>query len=226
MLRCSHSAVATFAARIGRAISFFPPSVHSVVTRGSLCPPNPSRFRLRSIVLNWGQPPLIVRLACGSRGRRSVTVFACYVMFFCSRPYSEVWQHSLLSCLNSLSSHILSTQRRACLHSLHSVTPIPLRYIKLHSIHSFDKPSSDPAKKTTLHAKTSPVLLWLSPHSLRYATFRALCQPPSLHSQRLRLTLRRQGKHSAIAPLLSHRLVAQGCFPLRWGKRCSNPEPK
>ena len=177
-------------------------------------------------MLNWGQPPLIVRLACGSRGRRSVTVFACYVMFFCSRPYSEVWQHSLLSCLNSLSSHILSTQRRACLHSLHSVTPIPLRYIKLHSIHSFDKPSSDPAKKTTLHAKTSPVLLWLSPHSLRYATFRALCQPPSLHSQRLRLTLRRQGKHSAIAPLLSHRLVAQGCFPLRWGKRCSNPEPK
>ena len=58
-----------------------------------------------------------------------------------------MWQHSLLSCLNSLSSHILSTQRRACLHSLHSVTPIPLRYIKLHSIHSFDKPSSDPAKK-------------------------------------------------------------------------------
>ena len=60
-------------------------------------PPNPSRFRLRSIVLNWGQPPLIVRLACGSRGRRSVTVFACYVTFFCSRPYSEVWQRSLLS---------------------------------------------------------------------------------------------------------------------------------
>ena len=110
-------------------------------------PPNPSRFRLRSIVLNWGQPPLIVRLACGSRGRRSVTVFACYVTFFCSRPYSEVWQRSLLSCLNSLSSHILSTQRRACLHSLHYVPPIPLRYIKLHCIHSFDKPSSDPAKK-------------------------------------------------------------------------------
>ena len=128
--------------------------------------------------------------------------------------------------LNPLSSHILSTQRRACLHSLHSVTPIPLRYIKLRCIHSFDKPSSDPAKKTTLHAKTSPSLLRLSPHSFRYATFRAPCQPPSLHSQRLRLTLRRQGKHSAIAPLLSHRLVAQGCFPLRWGKRCSNPEPK
>ena len=112
-------------------------------------PPNPSRFRLRSIVLNWGQPPLIVRLACGSRGRRSVTVFACYVTFFCSRPYSEVWQRSLLSCLNSLSSHILSTQRRACLHSLHSVTPIPLRYIKLRCIHSFDKPSSDPQKNYT-----------------------------------------------------------------------------
>ena len=136
--------------------------------------------------------------------------------FFYSRPYSEVWQRSLLSCLNSLSSHILSTQRRACLHSLHSAT-----------LHSFVRQALlRPRKKTTLHAKTSPALLRLSPHSLRYAPLRAPCLPPSLSSQRLRLTLRRQGKHSAIAPLLSHRLVAQGCFPLRWGKRCSNPEPK
>ena len=69
--------------------------------------PKPSKVSLTLNMLNWGQPPLIVRLACGSRGRRSVTVFACYVTFFCSRPYSEVWQRSLLSCLNSLSSHIL-----------------------------------------------------------------------------------------------------------------------
>ena len=127
MLRCSHSAVATFAARIGRAISFFPPSVHSVVTRGSLCPPNPSRFRLRSIVLNWGQPPLIVRLACGSRGRRSVTVFACYVTFFCSRPYSEVWQHSLLSLPQSAQQpHIINPKESLpsliTLRSAHSAT--------------------------------------------------------------------------------------------------------
>lgn len=38
--------------------------------------PNPSRFRYRSILLHWVQPPLIVRLACGSRGRRAVIVFA------------------------------------------------------------------------------------------------------------------------------------------------------
>lgn len=110
----------------------------------------------------------------------------------------------------------------------HYITFRPFRYATLSStpfIRSTSPPQT-PQKKTTLHAKTSPALLWLSPHSLRYATFRAPCQPPSLHSQRLRLTLRRQGKHSAIAPLLSHRLVAQGCFPLRWGKRCSNPEPK
>lgn len=41
-----------------------------------LLPPNPSRFRYRSILLHWVQPPLIVRLACGSRGRRAVIVFA------------------------------------------------------------------------------------------------------------------------------------------------------
>ena len=128
--------------------------------------------------------------------------------------------------LNPLSSHILSTQRRACLHSLHYVPPIPLRYIKLHCIHSFDKPSSDPAKETSLHAKTPPALLRLPPCSLRCATLRTPCQPPSLHSQRLRLTLRRQGKHSAIATPLSHRLVAQGCFPSRWGKRCFDPKLK
>ena len=51
-----------------------------------LLPPNPSRFRLRSIVLNWGQPPLIVRLACGSRGRRSVTALIALRYIPCSLP--------------------------------------------------------------------------------------------------------------------------------------------
>ena len=48
--------------------------------------PKPSKVSLTLNMLNWGQPPLIVRLACGSRGRRSVTVFACYVTFFLLPP--------------------------------------------------------------------------------------------------------------------------------------------
>ena len=110
----------------------------------------------------------------------------------------------------------------------HYITFRPFLYVPL-SFTTFirsDKPSSDPAKETTLHAKTPPALLRLPPCSLRCATLRTPCQPPSLHSQRLRLTLRRQGKHSAIATPLSHRLVAQGCFPSRWGKRCSDPKLK
>ena len=38
--------------------------------------PKPSKVSLTLNMLNWGQPPLIVRLACGSRGRRAVIVFA------------------------------------------------------------------------------------------------------------------------------------------------------
>ena len=93
-----------------------------------LLPPNPLRFRYRSILLHWVQPPLIVRLACGSRGRRAVIVFALLrFVSFAPALISQVWQHSLLSCLISLSSHISSTQRRACLslitlRSAHSVT--------------------------------------------------------------------------------------------------------
>ena len=109
----------------------------------------------------------------------------------------------------------------------HYITFRPFLYVPL-SFTTFirsDKPSSDPAKETSLHAKTPPALLRLPPCSLRCATLRTPCQPPSLHSQRLRLTLRRQGKHSAIATPLSHRLVAQGCFPCAVF-RCDCPDSK
>jgi hypothetical protein len=75
----------------------------------------------------------------------------------------------------------------------HYITFRSFRYTPL-SFTTFirsDKPSSDPAKETSLHAKTPPALLRLPPCSLRFATLRTPCQPPSLHSQRLRLTLRR-----------------------------------
>ena len=87
-----------------------------------LLPPNPSRFRYRSILLHWVQPPLIVRLACGSRGRRAVIVFALLrFVSFAPALISSVWQY------RSAHSHISSTQRRACLslitlRSAHSVT--------------------------------------------------------------------------------------------------------
>lgn len=111
----------------------------------------------------------------------------------------------------------------------HYITFRSFRYTPL-SFTTFirsDKPSSDPAKENYTPRKKLRQHSWGSHRThFAYATFRALCLPPSLHSQRLRLTLRRQGKHSAIATLLSHRLVAQGCFPSRWGKRCFDPKLK
>ena len=126
-----------------------------------------------------------------------------------------------------LTATYLQPKGELAFHSLHYVPLIPLRSIKLHYIHSFRQALLRPRKRK-LHStqKTPPALLRLPPCSLRCATLRTPCQPPSLHSQRLRLTLRRQGKHSAIATLLSHRLVAQGCFPSRWGKRCFDPKLK
>lgn len=101
-----------------------------------LLPPNPSRFRYRSILLHWVQPPLIVRLACGSRGRRAVIVFACYVSFLLLPP-------SIYMCgsirffrnLSPLNSHIFSTRREfVCAPSLRSVLSVTLQ--SLHYIRS------------------------------------------------------------------------------------------
>ena len=120
-----------------------------------------------------------------------------------------MWQY------RSAHSHIFSTQRRVRLRSL-----IPFRsfrYTTITTLHSFAPPNPppNPAKETTLHAKTPPALLRLPPCSFRFATLRTLCQPPSLNSHRLRLTLRRQVKHSAIATPLSHRLRCSRLFSLR-----------
>ena len=185
----------------------------------TLAPPQkkPSRFRLRSIVFNWGQPPLIVRLACGSRGRRAVIVFACYVSFFLFPPSIRgVAVFASLVPLSAQQPHLFNPTR-AFLRSV-----ITLRSFRLSSNRSatfprYIKPSSDPTKKTTLHAKTPPDLLRLPPCSLRYATLCTPCQPPSLNSHRLRLTLRRQEKHSAIATPLFHRLRCSRLFSLTLG---------
>ena len=110
----------------------------------------------------------------------------------------------------------------------HHITFRPFLYVPLSFTNSFVQTSHPQTPQKKLHStqKTPPALLRLPPCSLRFATLRTPCQPPSLYSQRLRLTLRRQGKHSAIATPLSHRLVAQGCFPSRWGKRCFDPKLK
>ena len=90
--------------------------------------PKPSKVSLRSISLYWVQPPLIVRLACCSRGCRAVTVFALlrFVSFAPALNY-RCGSIRFLRDLNPLNSHILSTQKRACLslitlRSAHSST--------------------------------------------------------------------------------------------------------
>ena len=154
----------------------------------------------------------------------------CFVTlrFFCSRPhFIGVAAFASFVPHSAQQPHIFNPKES--LSFTHYITFRPFLYVPL-SFTTFirsDKPSSDPAKENYTPRKKLRQHSWGSHRThFAYATFRALCLPPSLHSQRLRLTLRRQGKHSAIATQLSHRLVAQGCFPLRWGWRCSNPEPK
>lgn len=105
-------------------------SVRSVVIRGYSCTPNPFKVSLRSILFYGVQPPLIVRLACCSRGRRAVIVFACYVTFFLFPP--QIYRcGSIRSFVPlSLSQPHLFNPTRACRVSFHY---IPLRYISFHS---------------------------------------------------------------------------------------------
>lgn len=101
-----------------------------------LLPPNPSRFRYRSILLHWVQPPLIVRLACGSRGRRAVIVFACYVSFLLLPPLFHRCG-SIRSFRTSFRSAATSFQPKGefvCAPSFRSVLSVTLQ--SLHYIHS------------------------------------------------------------------------------------------
>ena len=147
LLRCSHSAVASFAARSGVPARFIPPSVHSVVTRGSLCPQTLQGFAYAQSCFIGVNRRLLLGSPAGREGVGLSQFLLVTLRFFAPALIHRCGSIRFFRYLNPLSSHILSTQRRACLHSLHYVPPIPLRYIKLHSIHSFDKPSSDPAKK-------------------------------------------------------------------------------
>ena len=128
-----------------------------------LLPPNPSRFRYHSILLHWVQPPLIVRLACGSRGRRAVIVFACYVSFLLLPPLFH-----RCGSIAPLTATYLQPKGELAFHSLHYVPLIPLRSIKLHYIHSFRQALPRPRKRK-LHStqKTPPALLGQSSHSFR-----------------------------------------------------------
>lgn len=215
-LRSSHYATLRLVLAWGVPACFLCLSVRSVVIRGYSCTPNPFKVSLRSILFYGVQPPLIVRLACCSRGRRAVIVFACYVTFFCSHPKFIGVAVFARSSLSRSHSHIFSTQRELAVS-----LSITFRCATFHFIRHF-KPSYDPNKKNfTPLQKTPPSLLWLSSHSFRCATFRALCQPPSFNSQRLRLSLRRQGKHSATLrcfPTASVRLKA--VFPALFSAVC------
>ena len=179
-----------------------------------LLPPNLSRSRYAPYYFVGVNRRLLLGSPAGREGVVLSQFLLCYVTFLLLPP-SIHRCGSIRFFRTSFRSAATYLQPKGELAFHSFITFRTFRYTPL-SFTTFirsDKPSSDPAKETTLHAKTPPALLRLPSCSLRYATLRTPCQPPSLHSQRLRLTLRRQGKHSAIATLLSHRLVAQGCFP-------------
>ena len=176
--------------------------------------PKPSKVSLRSISLHWVQPPLIVRLACGSRGRRAVIVFACYVSFLLLPPSF----HRCGSIAPLTATSFQPKGEFVCAPSFRSVLSVTLQ--SLHYIHSLRQTLLRTPQKKLHSTQKLRQHSWGSHRThFAYATFRALCLPPSLNSHRLRLTLRRQVKHSAIATPLSHRLrcsrlLSLRCFPL------------
>ena len=127
LLRSSHYAIAPFGAHSVVPARFSRQAFAQSSPAATLAP-KPSMVSLRSISLYWVQPPLIVRLACCSRGCRAVTVFALlrFVSFAPALNY-RCGSIRFLRDLNPLNSHILSTQKRACLslitlRSAHSST--------------------------------------------------------------------------------------------------------
>lgn len=92
--------------------------------------PKPFNVSLRSISFNWVQPPLIVRLACGSRGRRAVIVFACYVSFLLLPPLF----HRCGSIAPLTATSFQPKGEFVCAPSFRSVLSVTLQ--SLHYIHS------------------------------------------------------------------------------------------
>ena len=76
------------------------------------------------------QPPLIVRLACGSRGRRAVIVFACYVSFLLLPPPF----HRCSSIAPLTATSFQPKGEFVCAPSFRSVLSVTLQ--SLHYIHS------------------------------------------------------------------------------------------
>ena len=124
-----------------------------------------------------------------------------------------MWQY------RSAHSHIFSTQRRVRLRSL-----IPFRsfrYTTITTLHSFAPPNPppNPAKETTLHAKTPPALLRQSSHSfrLRYIPCSlpaALAQLASASPYTSAAGKALRYRYAAFPPPRCSRLLSLRCFPL------------
>ena len=158
-----------------------------------LLPPNPSRSRYAPYFFIGVNRRLLLGSPAGREGVVLSQFLLCYVSFLLLPPlFIGVAAFASFVPHFAQQPHIFNPKES--LSFTHYITFRPFLYVPL-SFTTFirsDKPSPDPAKETTLHAKTPPALLRLPPCSLRCATLRTPCQPPSLHSQRLRLSLRQQ----------------------------------
>ena len=156
--------------------------------------PKPFKVSLRSIFFIGVNRRLLLGSPAGREGVGLSQFLLVTLRFFAPALIQRCGSIRFFRYLNPLSSHILSTQRRACLHSLHYVPPIPLRYIKLHSIHSFDKPSSDPAKK--LHSTQKLRQPSLGCHRTHCATLHSVLSASRPRSTRNGFALHFGGRES------------------------------
>ena len=179
-----------------------------------LLPPNPLRSRYAPYYYIGVNRRLLLGSPAGREGVVLSHFLLCYVTFLLLPPLFHRCG-SIRFFRASFRSAATSFQPKGefvCAPSFRSVLSVTLQ--SLHYIHSLRQTLLRTPQKKLHSTQKLRQHSWGSHRThFAYATFRALCLPPSLHSHRLRLTLRRQVKHSAIAPPLSHRLVAQGCFP-------------
>ena len=155
-------------------------------------------------MFNWGQSPLIVRLACGSRGRRSVTVFACYVTFFLLPPLFR-GVAAFASFVTSIRSAATYYQPKGELAFTHYITFRPFRYATLSSTAFIRSTSPPQTPQKKLHSTQKLRQPSLGCHRTHCATLHSVLPASRPRSTRNGFALHFGGRESTPLSLR--------CFP-------------